>query len=227
MGHLTKRLAATAFAVVAAFLVTAFVSSSANATTFHTYDFTYYIDHPATTGSGGEHAVQSDFGITANGGGESLNLTALGWTTTETNPFALNNTTQITVATAGTYNGPTYAYFDRYGAGIGVCQNLSGTQCTPSDDDNITGPSQYRGAAEILTLGFNSQTTTGLADLLFRNEGHTPDNLGGKHVYIGKGTVRDGTAASAQHLSDLRRRPQTESVRAATHRLYTRRCQRC
>ena len=64
-----------------------------------------------------------------------------------------------------------YAYFDGGAAGLGVCGTLSGDQCAPSSDDNLT-------SGETLTLSFfsdaNAQNThvVALGFLEFRDADH-------------------------------------------------------
>ena len=205
MGHLSRRLAATAFSAVAAFFVAAFVSSNANAVTIHTYNFAQYIDsvpyNSGTNDGGGERALTGPFTITSpdiGDGSETLTITAYGSTA---GSLTYSGTPTGTNATPGAI-GSAYGYFDSGGAGIGVCRGLSGTQCSPSDDDNITGPNvppNLNSPVEILSLGFSDTETTGLADLLFRAEGHTPDpltpdyrashGLDPAHIYIGTGSM--------------------------------------
>lgn len=70
-------------------------------------------------------------------------------------------------------DGP-FAYLDGISgglpAGLGVCQVLSGTQCDPSDDDNVTGS----GPTEILTLRFSDAVAFNpVAGVAFRGELHS------------------------------------------------------
>ena len=84
----------------------------------------------------------------------------------------LDNTSLILGGLAVKFNtGGYHAYFDsssaaevrRGGAGLGVCKILSGTQCNPSSDDNLT-------SGERVTLSFlASQMISGLK---FNQEGH-------------------------------------------------------
>lgn len=83
-----------------------------------------------------------------------------------------DNTTLTIGGLAVKFNTDGYhAYFDsssaaevaRGGAGLGVCKVLSGTQCNPSSDDNLT-------MGEHVTLSFlTNQTISGLK---FNQEGH-------------------------------------------------------
>ena len=57
-----------------------------------------------------------------------------------------------------------FAYLDGGNAGLGVCKVLSGVQCTPSSDDNVT-------KGERLNLTFDRAVS--LNPTLFRAEGHT------------------------------------------------------
>lgn len=170
--------------IAGAVLMASLVATNANAASFHTYDFIDYIDHPATYPSGGEHAVIADFSITSTDLAESHTITAHGSIAGSGVP--------------GSYSDSPYAYFDKGKAGIGVCKILSGTQCAPASDDNITGGA---GTTEILSLGFAGGA--GLADLLFRNDGHTPTFPDNKHVLIGSGTMAElaaGTVLFTQYL---------------------------
>lgn len=67
--------------------------------------------------------------------------------------------------TARGYNGTTqvFAYLDRINAGLGVCKTLSGTQCAPSNDDNVT-------VGERINLTFDQAVT--LSPTQFQAEGH-------------------------------------------------------
>lgn len=149
-------------------------ASSAHAS-FVTYDFVNYIDTVA-----GEHGVVADFNISDTTNSESLTITAHG--------------TNFNVVT-GTYVQAPFAYFDGGGAGIGVCQVLSATQCDPSNDDNITITNNNR---EILSLAFNEEVM--LTNLLFRNDGHNPTFGQGSRVFI---AISDGTSDLANDMSDF------------------------
>jgi hypothetical protein len=69
-------------------------------------------------------------------------------------------------AASGIKSASPYAYFDGNQAGIGVCQVLSGNQCSPSNDDNVT-------SGEILGLSWGSDVL--LQSLSFRGEAHPND----------------------------------------------------
>lgn len=74
--------------------------------------------------------------------------------------------------TGGSSSGAPYAYLDAYDAGwpagLGVCQVLNSSQdCSPNNDDNITGTSSF---AEMLTLTFSEAVL--LTDVLFRDADH-------------------------------------------------------
>lgn len=56
-----------------------------------------------------------------------------------------------------------FAYLDKKEAGLGVCKVLSGTQCNPASDDNLTD-------GEILGLTFAQDVR--ITSLSFRGEGH-------------------------------------------------------
>lgn len=60
--------------------------------------------------------------------------------------------------------GADYAYLDDLSggkpAGLGVCTNLTGTQCNPSSDDNISAESSVAGQSEWVTLSFDSVLTS-------------------------------------------------------------------
>lgn len=66
------------------------------------------------------------------------------------------------------------AYFDKGSAGIGVCSGFSGSQCSPSNDDNIgaIGGSANvgDGTYETLILTFNQEVS--LDEVIFAGEGH-------------------------------------------------------
>ena len=112
----------------------------------------------------GEQAITNttDFGAgLSNGAGTMLlggvTVTAFG-----------SNTTVGTVANQST--GP-YAYLDGrsggFGAGIGVCQNITGSnQCNPNGDDNVTG----NDPTEILSLSFNQDVQ--ITKAFFRDRDH-------------------------------------------------------
>ncbi len=68
-------------------------------------------------------------------------------------------------ATGKTGDAP-FAYLDGNHAGLGVCKVLSGSQCTPSDDDNLT-------TGEILGISFAE--TVFVESLSFRGENHPND----------------------------------------------------
>lgn len=131
-----------------------------------TLDFVDYTDNVV-----GERAVISNFNL----GG--LTVTAHG----------TNNT-----AGGGTFASGPWAYLDAGNAGMGVCQNLNGTQCSPASDDNVTG----NNPTEILSLSFATATT--IEDAFFRNDGHTP-NFGANamiDVAIGNGAFISYTLLS-------------------------------
>lgn len=69
-------------------------------------------------------------------------------------------------------SGEGFAYFDAGSAGLGVCTTLSGTQCNPTSDDNLT-------SGETLTLSFFSDAQglnaldVMIGNLVFRGANHT------------------------------------------------------
>lgn len=69
------------------------------------------------------------------------------------------------MATGITGSSP-YAYLDRNQAGAGVCKVLSGTQCSPSNDDNLT-------SGEILGVSFAQSLF--IESFSFRGEAHPND----------------------------------------------------
>jgi len=166
----------------AALLIAGSVATGAHAST---YDFISYIDGQggAKNGTGGEKGVISPFTILDTTNTESLTITAHG-----TNYNSVH----------GSFSAFPYAYFDYGNAGIGVCQVLSGTQCAPASDDNVTGPPDNGGPTEILSLAFTEDLR--LEQLLFRNDGHTPTFGTGKSVKIavsnGMGTLDVGSFTS-------------------------------
>lgn len=68
-------------------------------------------------------------------------------------------------ASGKTGSGP-FAYLDRNQAGVGVCKVLSGSQCAPASDDNLT-------KGEILGVSFGQSVT--ITSLSFRGESHPTD----------------------------------------------------
>jgi hypothetical protein len=108
--------------------------------------------------------------FTSAAGAATLNFVAEANTNGER---GINDNTTLTIGgLAVKFNTDGYhAYFDASspaevangGAGLGVCKVLSGTQCTPSSDDNVT-------SGEHVTLSFlTSQTISGP---LFNQDGH-------------------------------------------------------
>ncbi|SET30915.1 hypothetical protein [Oceanicella actignis] len=80
------------------------------------------------------------------------------------NPVVIGGVSMVLGGTAG--GDPAYAYFDRGGAGVGVCKTVTASaQCSPSSDDNVT-------TGEILSVAFlENLEITGLS---FRNSVHRP-----------------------------------------------------
>ena len=115
-----------------------------------TLNFTSYIDTTA-----GEKAVVQDFSL----GGYTIS--AHGSTVTSASA-------PVPVGFADYSAGTSQAYFDRGGAGIGVCRNVVGTQCSPANDDNVTGPNTPGGPIEILSLAFDKAVT--VSELIFKAE---------------------------------------------------------
>ncbi len=174
-----------ALGIVAVHLA-AFAATSAQAASY-TYDFVHYIDvigGGAKDGSGGEKAILGDFSLSDTTSSKSLTITAHG--------------TNVDSALGGISEKPV-AYFDHGGAGIGVCQDYytSNLQCKIASDDNVTGPLQYQGPAEILSLAFDESLQ--IDGLLFRNEGHTATFQSGRikiAVSDGVGTISDAAYTS-------------------------------
>lgn len=73
---------------------------------------------------------------------------------------------RVAASSGGIKDDRPYAYFDRGQAGIGVCKVLTGTQCSPTSDDNVT-------EGEILGLSWG--TSVLLHSLSFRGELHPSD----------------------------------------------------
>lgn len=68
--------------------------------------------------------------------------------------------------TLGALDASPFAYLDSNSAGAGVCKVLSGSQCDPSSDDNVT-------AGEVLAVSFDVAVKVNA--LSFRGEGHPND----------------------------------------------------
>lgn len=76
----------------------------------------------------------------------------------------------LTVTGTDTAGNATYnAYLDKGNAGLGVCKILSGDQCSPSSDDNVT-------PGEVLVLSFDRKVT--ITDTTFTNGSHGTSFLG-------------------------------------------------
>ncbi len=59
-----------------------------------------------------------------------------------------------------------YAYLDKGNAGLGVCQNATGSnQCSPNSDDNVT-------LNEVLHVSLDKIATIDFSDSVFRNDSH-------------------------------------------------------
>lgn len=122
----------------------------------------------AVTVTGAQAATLDFLGFTDNVYGESAvdNVPAL-------NPIFDATYVPIAVTAAGykakatdsraIENNDYYAYLDKNEAGLGVCKVLSGTQCNPASDDNLTD-------GEILGLTFAQDVV--ITSLSFRGEGH-------------------------------------------------------
>ena len=193
MGHLSRRLAAAALLAVAAFFVTAFVSSSARAE-FITLNFLDVIDssNPGPNPGIGEQAINQYVG----------DLSVIGYRTDNpsitTAPYKVRLEGANWMTIDGSYDTAPYAYLDGGGAGVGVCQTLNGNgmtkatrQCSPNSDDNVTGdPSENDNSnsyIEVLSLAFPDEEV-GISELFFRNEGHTAAFTSGS-VDIAKGSA--------------------------------------
>jgi len=106
------------------------------------------------------NAATFDFGTIANGneyGAESITFTDGGVSVTATGWDGL-----------GIHEGtPDYfAYLDSGNAGLGVCQNLNGDQCTPTSDDNVT-------YGETLRLTFDQEVNISKIDFVNGDHGTT------------------------------------------------------
>lgn len=66
------------------------------------------------------------------------------------------------------------AYFDAGSAGLGVCSGFNGSQCDPSNDDNVgaLGGSNNIGDSSYETLILTFNQTVSLDQVLFAGEGH-------------------------------------------------------
>lgn len=66
------------------------------------------------------------------------------------------------------------AYFDKGSAGLGVCSGFSGSQCSPSNDDNVgaIGGSGNVGDGSIETLVLTFSQEVSLDEIIFAGEGH-------------------------------------------------------
>lgn len=137
-----------------------------------TLDFTGYIDNVSL-----EKAVIADF----------TNATYLqGYTVAAHGSITSPN---VVIADLSYATDP-QAYFDRGGAGIGVCKSSAAPaagQCSPASDDNVTGPSAPGGGAvETLSLSFVKGLTGGflVTDIFVKNEGHIFTGMAGKLINV-------------------------------------------
>lgn len=122
----------------------------------------------AVTVTGAQAATLDFLGFTDNVSGESAvdNVPAL-------NPIFDATYVPIAVTAAGyeavgrtKISNDYFAYLDSNQAGLGVCKVLSGTQCNPASDDNLT-------SGEMLGLTFAQDVV--ITSLSFRGEGHPSD----------------------------------------------------
>lgn len=67
--------------------------------------------------------------------------------------------------------GDGYAYFDAGNAGLGVCTTISGTQCDPSSDDNLTDGETLSISFFADEFGQNALDVT-IESLIFRDANH-------------------------------------------------------
>ncbi len=82
----------------------------------------------------------------------------------------------ITVTARGFFgSSEVFAYLDAGDAGLGVCKVLSGSQCNPSNDDNVT-------SGERLNLTFGRVVS--ITNTFFRADGHIPTFDTGDRVNI-------------------------------------------
>lgn len=122
----------------------------------------------ATIFGGAANASTLDFVQLANAGeGGVLSNFSLGGFTVTAHGSNADGGGNVPAGFNSSFGSP-YAYLDA-GGGMGVCQALTqSNQCTPSDDDNVTGSSP--GHTEILSLNFNHQAW--VSDLTFKADGH-------------------------------------------------------
>lgn len=80
-------------------------------------------------------------------------------------PYTLTRDGLTVTARGFSGSSEVFAYLDAGNAGLGVCKVLSGTQCTPSNDDNVT-------SGERLNLTFDRVVS--ITNTFFRAEGHIP-----------------------------------------------------
>jgi hypothetical protein len=137
-----KKTSGTLFAAALA------ASLAAGAADAATLDFIGFTDNFS-----GEKAVEGNFA-----GDTLFNATYV--------PIATTARGYSGSAAAGKTGDSPFAYLDGNSAGLGVCKVLSGTQCTPSDDDNLT-------TGEILGISFAE--TVFVESLSFRGENHPND----------------------------------------------------
>ena len=137
-----KQLLAKGILAIAAIMITA----TASATTF---DFAAIADGDSSYGfTGGEFGAPT---ITFTK--DVLTVEASGSDTVTGNPY---NAYLDSTWTHNNGGGP---------GGLGVCQSLSGDQCDPGYDDNVT-------SNENLKLVFNTEVT--ITETIFRNGEHNP-----------------------------------------------------
>lgn len=87
--------------------------------------------------------------------------------------FSKDGLTLVATGADANTGAPYNAYLDKTWThsggggqgGLGVCKVLSGDQCTPGSDDNVT-------IAENLTLAFDTRVT--ISETIFRNGEHNP-----------------------------------------------------
>lgn len=163
------RLSAKLLAAAGMFMIAAATNSQAAS-----LNFVGYIDGP---GGVGEHAVVAD-------------LTSATYLSTYT--VAAHGSVVAAVGNAVPVGFDNYAtvpqaYLDGGGAGIGVCKVVSGTQCNPTSDDNVTGPASGGGNPEVLSVAFTNQAADAnflVSNIQLRNEGHTTTFAAGKFVNV-------------------------------------------
>lgn len=88
-----------------------------------------------------------------------------------------------------------FAYLDAGNAGLGVCKTLNGSQCTPSNDDNVT---------EDETLWLDFGQVVDIDDMDFRDANHNVLALGGFDLFDDGGFINSflfGSDFSALGLS--------------------------